>query len=80
MPELLRWNGYKFFFYSKEGMPLEPPHIHVAKAGCEAKLWLVPKVRVASSRRMDPHTLLMLTSIVEAHRDEFEERWNVHFA
>jgi hypothetical protein len=38
MPTVLRWNGYRFFFYSADGR--EPPHIHVAKAGCEAKLWL----------------------------------------
>ena len=29
MPVVLRWNGYKFLFYSKE--PGEPPHIHVIK-------------------------------------------------
>ncbi len=79
MPEVFRWNGFKFFFYSKEGLPLEPAHIHVAKAGCEAKLWLVPDVQIAWSRRMDPRTLQMLVSIVETHREEFEERWNVYF-
>ena len=27
MPTILRRDGYRFFFYSKEGK--EPPHIHV---------------------------------------------------
>lgn len=38
MPTLLRWNGYRFFFYSADGW--EPPHIHVIKDGKESKLWL----------------------------------------
>ena len=79
MPELLRYQGFKFFFYSKEGVPLEPPHVHIAKAGCEAKFWLTPDVRFAGSKRIDPRTLKMLMTITEAHRDEFEERWNVFF-
>ena len=80
MPELLRHHGFKFFFYSREGMPLEPPHVHIAKAGCEAKLWLTPHVHVAKRRGIDDRTLRMLVSVTEAHRDEFEQRWNIHFA
>lgn len=80
MPKLLEWQGWKFFFYSREGMPLEPPHVHVRKDRSEAKIWLIPIVRVADDRRMDPRTLKMLLSVVEAHRDEFEERWNEFFS
>jgi len=53
VPKLLDWNGWRFFFYSREGMPLEPPHVHVRKDRSEAKFWLVPVVRVAVDRRMD---------------------------
>lgn len=80
MPKLLEWQGWKFFFYSREGMPLEPPHVHARKDRSEAKIWLTPIVRVADDRRMDPRTLKMLLSVVEAHRDEFEERWNEFFS
>lgn len=38
MPTLLRWKGYRFFFYSADGW--EPPHVHVVKDGREAKIWL----------------------------------------
>ena len=79
MPNLLEWRGWKFFFYSREGMPLEPAHVHVRKDRSEAKIWLVPVVRVASDRRMDPRTLKMLVEMVIEHRDEFEERWNDFF-
>ena len=29
MPIVFRYHGYKFFFYSNEGDPREPVHIHV---------------------------------------------------
>ena len=40
MPTLLRWHGYRFFFWS--GDRGEPPHIHVKKGAAEAKVWLDP--------------------------------------
>ncbi|MBO1110252.1 DUF4160 domain-containing protein, partial [Plesiomonas shigelloides] len=43
MPVILRINGYRFFFYSNEGVPLEPAHVYVSKAGNEAKSWLEPE-------------------------------------
>ena len=42
MPTLFRLLGYRFFFYSNEGDPREPPHVHVARDTAEAKLWLRP--------------------------------------
>jgi hypothetical protein len=38
MPTLLRWKGYRFFFYSADLW--EPAHIHVFKDGHETKIWL----------------------------------------
>ncbi len=35
MPTVLRVKGFRFFFYSNEGM--EPLHTHVAKGGGAAK-------------------------------------------
>jgi len=37
MPTILRDDGYRFFFYSDEGNPPEPPHTHVRQGGDEAK-------------------------------------------
>lgn len=47
MPNILRWRGFRFYFYSHE--PGEPPHIHVDKEGCSAKFWLEP-VELAKNR------------------------------
>lgn len=70
----------EFFFYSREGMPLESPHVHVRKDRSEAKIWLTPIVRVASDRRMDPRTLKMLVDVVSTHRNGFLEQWNDFFS
>jgi len=42
MPVVFRERGFRFFFYSDEGSPREPVHIHVEKDGVEAKFWLSP--------------------------------------
>lgn len=44
MPVVFRDRGFRFFFYSNEGTPREPMHIHVEKDGDEAKFWLKPEV------------------------------------
>lgn len=54
MPVIFRYKGYKFFFYSNEGDPLEPAHIHIRDADAEAKFWLTPLVQLA---RNDGFTL-----------------------
>lgn len=53
MPTIFRYDGHRFFFYSNEGDPLEPMHVHVVKSGSEAKFWLRPEVSVAFSAGFD---------------------------
>lgn len=31
MPKVFEWRGYRFHFFSYEGTPREPVHIHIAK-------------------------------------------------
>ena len=43
MPSLFRLFGYVVFFWSNEGNPLEPVHVHVAKGTPNAnatKIWI----------------------------------------
>jgi hypothetical protein len=76
MPTVLRIEGYRFFFYSLEG--LEPPHIHVERGDEVAKYWLNP-VSLAQSRGCRSHELNRLRAMVIEHRMEFLEAWNAHF-
>jgi hypothetical protein len=40
MPVVFRYKGFRFFFYSNEGSPRKPVHVHVRSGSSEAKLWL----------------------------------------
>jgi hypothetical protein len=50
MPVVFRDGGVRFFFYSNEGDPREPVHIHVMREGDVAKFWLYPLPSVAYNR------------------------------
>lgn len=79
MPVVLRSRGFRFFFYSNEGTPREPVHIHVDSAELEAKFWLIPEVRVAYNDGYDARTLRELLQIVEANKELFVRAWHEHF-
>ena len=79
MPVVFRWRGFRFFFYSNEGTPREPVHIHVDKDEMEAKFWLRPEVRVAYNDGYDARTLRGLLEIVETNRERIERAWDEFF-
>jgi hypothetical protein len=79
MPVIFRERGFKFFFYSNEGTPREPAHIHVEKADMEAKFWLKPEVHVAYNDGYNARTLRELLEIVEANKNRIEKAWNEFF-
>jgi hypothetical protein len=80
MPAIFREGGYRFHFYSSEGNPREPVHVHVARPGADAKLWLYPEVRVAYNRKLSPRELREVERIVVRRRQEIEDAWNAFFA
>ena len=40
MPILFYYKGFRFFFYSNEGTPLEPAHVHVEGNGKKCKIFV----------------------------------------
>jgi hypothetical protein len=76
VPTVLRVDGYRFFFYSREND--EPAHIHVELGEKLAKYWLQP-VELASSKRFRAHELAAIRELVSEHRAEFQEAWNEYF-
>ena len=79
MPVIFREGGFRFFFYSNEGSPREPVHVHVEKDDIEVKFWLKPEVRVAYNDGCDARTLRELLEIVEGNKDRIERAWNEFF-
>ncbi len=76
MPIIFRYRGFRFFFYSNEGTPREPIHVHVEKDSVEAKFWLIPEVRVAYNDGYDARTLRELLEIVGENKDRIERAWD----
>lgn len=80
MPVVFRWNGYRFHFFSNEGDPREPAHIHVTRPRATAKFWLHPEVNVAYNKGFKARELSQFIAVIEARRDEIEGTWNDYFA
>lgn len=78
MPTVFHHSGFRFFFYSNEGDPGEPIHIHVMGHGGEAKIWLDP-VKMSRHKGFDFRTLRTLSRIVESNAQRIEEAWHDHF-
>ena len=79
MPTVFRERGFRFFFYSNEGTPREPVHIHVERDENEAKFWVNPIVQVAYNDGFDARALRELSGIIEGNRERIERAWNEFF-
>jgi hypothetical protein len=79
MPTVFRYKGFRFFFYSNEGNPREPMHVHVLGAGGDAKFWMHPRVSLAGSDGLDARTLRELLQVVTDNVALIERAWNEHF-
>jgi hypothetical protein len=80
MPVVFRERGFRFFFYSNEGNPHEPVHIHVEKDNMEAKFWLKPEVKLAYNDGYDSRTLRELLGVVEINKNRIERAWDEFFS
>lgn len=76
LPTLLRFEGFRLFFYSNEGS--EPHHVHVEKNGNMAKLWLSP-VAIEYSHGFNQREITKLTRVVEENRELLITKWNEYF-
>jgi Domain of unknown function (DUF4160) len=76
VPTVLRWNGYRFFFYSADGD--EPAHVHVVKGEFEAKVWLNDG-GVAINLGFAARDLREIVRKIREQRVAFLEAWNDYF-
>ena len=79
MPVVFRYKGYRFFFYSNEGEPLEPLHVHVRKGESVAKFWLEPTPAVAEAYALSSQELKELLNVVIENIEQIRRYWNEHF-
>lgn len=67
-----------FFFFSNEGSPLEPCHIHVRKDG--AKFWVSDKIELADSYGFSAEELNTVEKIISKNMTKIKGAWNEFFS
>ncbi len=79
MPKVFTWRGYRFHFFSNEGNPLEPCHIHVQKDKNRAKYWLEPFISLEYNYGFTFKELSKFHKIIEENSETIKTKWNEHF-
>jgi len=84
VPKYIHILGYDLFFWSNEGRPLEPVHIHVDKNPSEqsTKYWIHSDGTVElahNNSKIKPHDLKKLEKIIEACAEDIVKKWEVFY-
>lgn len=76
MPQLFTVFGFRFMFYSNDH---EPIHVHVVKAGTEARFQVAPEVTLLDNKGLKPAELKLAESLVEENKEMIVARWKEYF-
>ena len=76
MPELFRFYGIKFFFFSNEHLPI---HVHIQNSDGDAKFNLEP-LELIENHGMKNKDLKIAEGIIEENKEIIESRWKEYFA
>lgn len=85
MPQLFKVGKFIVFFWSNEGLPEEPIHVHIAEGRPSpnaTKLWITRngKTLIANNNsRIKEKELRMLQRIIEANSGKIIQEWKEHF-
>ena len=79
MPVVFRDRGLRYFFFSNEGLPREPRHVHVQGSGRDAKVWLEPEIAIAESYGFNSIELTHILRTVVERRSFILKAWDDHF-
>ncbi len=75
VPTVMRSGGFRFFFFLNEGLRA---HIHVARGGGRAKVWL-DDLSLASARSLTGADTRRILKLVLDHREELQDVWTSRF-
>ena len=76
MPKVFEKDGYKFFFYSNDHLPI---HVHVRHGNGEAFFTIGDDVILRESAGLKVKELSKAENLAEEHRTLIIEKWNEHF-
>ena len=75
MPELFRFFGIRFFFFSNEHLPI---HIHIKNADGDAKFEVDP-IRLIENNGIKNKDLKLAESIIEENKEIIDQKWKEYF-
>jgi hypothetical protein len=77
MPEIFRFYGFSFFFYSKEHEPL---HVHVEGNGGMAKFtWNGAEFELSEKVGIKANDYKKIKKVIDENADIIIKRWKEHF-
>lgn len=85
MPQILRIGPYSIYFWSNEGVPLEPVHVHISEGRADmnaTKLWITSTGRVIlcnNNSHIPEKILRRLMRTIEANSMYIIDEWFEHF-
>ena len=72
MPKILEINGYKFYIYTNDHLPV---HVHVIKSGSETKVILVPEIMIQNNYGFKAKELKQIIEIIVGHYEFIIKKW-----
>ena len=75
MPKIFEKDGFKFFFYSNEHLPI---HVHVRHGGGEAVFVVQEGVELRESQGLNVKDLGKAQSLAEENKALIIKKWNEH--
>ncbi len=72
MPTIFEKDGYKFFFYSNEHLPI---HVHVRYGGGEAVFDVDEVIELRESQNLKMNELRKAQKLAEENRNLIKEKW-----
>lgn len=85
MPQLFRIGPYIVYFWSNEGIPQEPVHVHIVDGKPTAnatKFWITRSgktILANNNSRIADKQLRLLQRIIEANSENIMDKWKEHF-
>lgn len=85
MPQIFRIGNYTIYFWSNEGMPIEPIHVHVSEGYPTAnstKIWITVtgKCILCNNNSNIPNRILRnIEDVIEARSEEIIATWKEYF-
>lgn len=82
MPQIFKIGSYLVYFWSNEGVPLEPIHVHVktgVPSGNATKIWITKtgKCLLSNNNSDIPDKVLRdIMAVIEARSFEIIKKWN----